>query len=151
MMIIFIWKNGKMHLKMCKTSILKYFFLVYTTLHCQSTDRIRIRWKFSGSGSATLLVSVQYIHLRAQRGPGACEVCGLYLSRGGTTDWHKHLATLKCRQAAFNQSQVEGWFFTTIQQFYFPQIILTPAVDIVDPDPGPRSGFTWNKSSVREG
>ena len=28
---------------MCKTSIFKNFFLVYTTLHCQSTDRIRIR------------------------------------------------------------------------------------------------------------
>ena len=34
-MIIFIWKNEKIHLKMCKTSFLKYFFLVYTTLHCQ--------------------------------------------------------------------------------------------------------------------
>ena len=34
---------------MCKTSIFKIFFLFYTTSHCQSTDRIRIRWKFSGS------------------------------------------------------------------------------------------------------
>ena len=34
MMIIFIWKNGKIHLKMCKTSIFKKNFLVYTTLHC---------------------------------------------------------------------------------------------------------------------
>jgi len=34
----------------------KYFFLVYTTLHSVSNDRIRIRirWKFSGHGSATL-------------------------------------------------------------------------------------------------
>jgi hypothetical protein len=41
----------------------------------------------------------------AQRGPGICEICGLYLSRGGVADWLKHLATLKCRQAAYNQSQ----------------------------------------------
>ena len=34
-MIIFVIKNGKIHLKMCETSILKYFFLFYTTLHCQ--------------------------------------------------------------------------------------------------------------------
>ena len=32
---------------MCESSIFKIFFLVFTTLHCQSTDRIRIR---SGSG-----------------------------------------------------------------------------------------------------
>ena len=36
---------------MCKSSIFKIFSLVFTTSHCQSTDRIRIRWKFSGSGS----------------------------------------------------------------------------------------------------
>ena len=37
--------------KCVKPLLLKYFFLVYTTLHCQSTDRIRIqmRWKLSGS------------------------------------------------------------------------------------------------------
>ena len=35
--------------KCVKALFLKYFFLVYTTLHRQSTDRIRIRWKFSGS------------------------------------------------------------------------------------------------------
>ena len=34
---------------MCKSSIFKIFFPVYTTLHCQSTDRIRL--KFYGSGS----------------------------------------------------------------------------------------------------
>ena len=35
--------------KCVKALFLKYIFLVYKTLHCQSTDRIRIRWKFSGS------------------------------------------------------------------------------------------------------
>ena len=59
MMINFIWKNGKIHLKMCQTSIKKNV-LVYATLHCQCTDRIWIRWQFfririrpksSGSGS----------------------------------------------------------------------------------------------------
>ena len=29
MMIIFIWKNGKIHLKMCKSSIFKIFFFLY--------------------------------------------------------------------------------------------------------------------------
>jgi len=53
MIIIFIWKNGKIRLKMFKPLFFKYFFFVYTTLHCQSTDRIRIRWKFSGSGSGS--------------------------------------------------------------------------------------------------
>ena len=51
MMIIFIWKMEKFTWKCVKPLFLKYFFLVHTTLHCQSTDRIRIRWKFSGSGS----------------------------------------------------------------------------------------------------
>ena len=50
MMIIFIWKMEKFTWKCVKALFLKYFFLVYTTLHCQSTDRIRIRWKLSGSG-----------------------------------------------------------------------------------------------------
>ena len=42
--------------KCVKPLFLKYFILVYTTLHCQRTDRIRIweririRWKFSRSG-----------------------------------------------------------------------------------------------------
>ena len=36
---------------MCKSSIFKIFFLVFTTLHRLSTDRIRIRRTFSGSGS----------------------------------------------------------------------------------------------------
>ena len=40
--------------KCVKPLFLKYFFLVFTTLHCQSTDRIRIRWKFSGSCSGSL-------------------------------------------------------------------------------------------------
>ena len=53
-MIICIWKMEKFTWKCVKPQFLKYFFLVYSTLHCQSTDRIRIRWKFCGSGSATL-------------------------------------------------------------------------------------------------
>ncbi len=36
-MIIFVRKNGKIHLKMCKSSILK--IPVNTTFHCQSTGR----------------------------------------------------------------------------------------------------------------
>jgi len=38
---------GKFTWKCVKPLLLKYFFLVYTTLHCQSTDRIwiRIHWK----------------------------------------------------------------------------------------------------------
>jgi len=39
--------------KCVKPLFLKYIFLVYKTLHCQSTDRIRIRWKLSGSGSGS--------------------------------------------------------------------------------------------------
>ena len=51
MMIIFIVKNGKVHLKMFKTSIFKIFFscLYNFILPKYGTDRIRI--KFSGSGS----------------------------------------------------------------------------------------------------
>ena len=42
----FIWKCVK---KVC----FKTNFLVYKTLHSQSTDRIRIRWKFSRYGSGS--------------------------------------------------------------------------------------------------
>ena len=42
-------KMEKFTWKCVKPLFLKYFFLVYITLHCQSTDRIRIRWKFSRS------------------------------------------------------------------------------------------------------
>ena len=44
-----------------------------------------------------------HIHALTQRNPGACELCGVNVNR--SSDWAKHLATLKCRQAAFNQSQ----------------------------------------------
>ena len=40
----FTWKCAKALLK-------KKISFVFTTLNCQSTDRIRIRWKISGSGS----------------------------------------------------------------------------------------------------
>ena len=46
-------KIEKLTWKCVKALFLKYIFLVYTTLHSQSTDRIRIRirspWTFSGS------------------------------------------------------------------------------------------------------
>ena len=55
MMIFLPEKIEKFTWKCLKALFLKYLFLVYTTLHCQSTDRIRIRWKFSGfcSGSGS--------------------------------------------------------------------------------------------------
>ena len=63
--MIFEWwlflseKIEKFTWKCVKALFLKYIFLVYTTLHCQRTDRIRIRirkririrWKFSSSGT----------------------------------------------------------------------------------------------------
>ena len=71
MMIIFIWKNGKIHLKMCKTSIFTIFFpcLYNFTLLKYRKDpdpvrifRIRILPKRFGSGSATLAETVSVDH-----------------------------------------------------------------------------------------
>ena len=42
--------------KCVKPLFLKYFFLIYTILHCQSSDRIRIRWKFSVSDQKAILL-----------------------------------------------------------------------------------------------
>ena len=53
MMIFLPEKMEKFTWKCVKALFLKYFFLVYTTLHSQSTDRIQIRLKFSGSGSGS--------------------------------------------------------------------------------------------------
>ena len=52
-MIILIWKNGKIHLQMCKTTIFKIFFpcLYNFTLPKYRTDRIRIQILPKRSGS----------------------------------------------------------------------------------------------------
>ena len=72
MMIIFIWKNIKIHLKLCKSSIFKIFFSLFIQLYIAKVPigtgsgsseifRIQIRSKGSdlnGSGYATLRLSL---------------------------------------------------------------------------------------------
>ena len=67
MMIVFIWKNGKIHLKMCKTSIFKILFPCFYNFTLPKYRSVSGSYQKGpdpigfGSGSATLQVGTIFV------------------------------------------------------------------------------------------